>query len=195
MWHCGWAAQSLTVSSMERSKLLIRKLTSLCHACGRLKAIDTLTFVQSTKKSERILRQNLRQHDRKMVSDCFLSNKNMFSVWNSFDRKLELFQEQNSCWAHLLCLPCSERDWRVDTFCDWSFFKQENLSNESYETHCASKHSNREWGPLCRERNAIDAKLEHDQISASGLFHPSFTCLCVGTDKTCSYPPCTGQVS
>ena len=49
----------------------------------------------------------------------------------SFRLEIWALSKTECCWAHLLCLPCSECDWRVDTFCNRSFNKQEISSNNN----------------------------------------------------------------
>ena len=57
------------------------------------------------------------------TTTCLLSD-------SSFRQEIRALSTTECCWAHLLCLPCSERDWRVAT----PFAIQVLLNKKFYRT-------------------------------------------------------------
>ena len=97
MWLSRWASQSLTVSSSEPSKLLIRKLSSLwfveSNCCFEIRSI-----------SDKIWQNSSQAWHKNCIRLLFIQKNHVCCLIIHSDRKLELSQQQNV--AELIYFVC-----------------------------------------------------------------------------------------
>ena len=184
------SAQSFTVRFLGHSKALIHSIPYYMmrvyiNIIGIHFCISQTVAAMKFALSENRRQENSHAWQKIRISFLHSQQRRILSPDSLSYMASAAFPSDKGFWAQLLCLPCYERDQRVNTFCAQFFIKQDSHQRKlifplpSIVIESTSLDVVTQW--------LVDAETEHSQTWPSSRFRPLFSSFSIRIDEIIGY--------